>query len=216
MVTYGQRLTAHSCNPAAQLQNLTESFLPFSTCILGQWTCSQISCSGNCTLKGGAHIHTYDEKEYTFHGNCQYLMSKVRKHVSGFKVKFNLLNLPSLVAPFSLINIQMIYFLYKTLSVFITYHNFRPSDVNTGSWCFSIQCKQIRVDKRGTVHSFLKPSPQPASVLLPRALSPDANSGLALGRSFANIKIHWCVDVSPEKWAFLGNYIYMQIALRPR
>ncbi|XP_040264822.1 mucin-5B-like [Bufo bufo] len=46
------------------------------TCILGQWTCSQVSCSGNCTLKGGSHIQTFDEKEYNFHGNCQYLMSK--------------------------------------------------------------------------------------------------------------------------------------------
>ncbi|XP_018420398.1 PREDICTED: mucin-5B-like [Nanorana parkeri] len=47
-----------------------------STCILGQWTCSQIACSGNCTLKGGAHMHTYDGRKYSFHGNCQYLMSK--------------------------------------------------------------------------------------------------------------------------------------------
>ncbi|XP_044125175.1 mucin-5AC-like [Bufo gargarizans] len=46
------------------------------TCMLGQWTCSQVSCSGNCTLKGGSHIQTFDEKEYNFHGNCQYLMSK--------------------------------------------------------------------------------------------------------------------------------------------
>ncbi|XP_056382873.1 mucin-5B-like isoform X2 [Hyla sarda] len=48
------------------------------TCILGQWTCNQVSCSGNCTVKGGCHLQTYDGKEYNFHGNCQYLMSKDR------------------------------------------------------------------------------------------------------------------------------------------
>ncbi|XP_075044669.1 mucin-5B-like [Mixophyes fleayi] len=45
-------------------------------CILGQWICSQVACFGNCTLKGGSHITTFDEKKYTFHGNCQYVMSK--------------------------------------------------------------------------------------------------------------------------------------------
>ncbi|XP_075139471.1 mucin-5B-like, partial [Leptodactylus fuscus] len=46
------------------------------TCLLGQWTCSHVACSGNCTVRGGSHVQTYDEKEYKFHGNCQYLMSK--------------------------------------------------------------------------------------------------------------------------------------------
>ncbi|KAM9302194.1 mucin-5B-like [Gastrophryne carolinensis] len=49
-------------------------------CILGQWTCSQFACSGTCTLKGGSRVHTYDGKKYTFHGDCQYLMSRDTGH----------------------------------------------------------------------------------------------------------------------------------------
>ncbi|XP_069823958.1 mucin-5B-like [Dendropsophus ebraccatus] len=48
------------------------------TCVLGQWMCNQVACSGNCTIKGGCHLHTFDGKDYTFHGNCQYLMAKDR------------------------------------------------------------------------------------------------------------------------------------------
>ncbi|XP_071974252.1 mucin-5B-like [Engystomops pustulosus] len=45
------------------------------TCILGHWICNQVACSGNCTIKGGAHVQTFDEREYSFHGNCQYVIS---------------------------------------------------------------------------------------------------------------------------------------------
>ncbi|XP_053305295.1 mucin-5B-like [Spea bombifrons] len=46
------------------------------TCVMGQWACTQAPCSGSCSLRGGSHIRTYDEKEFTFHGNCQYVVSK--------------------------------------------------------------------------------------------------------------------------------------------
>ncbi|KAM8939211.1 mucin-5B-like [Pelodytes ibericus] len=49
-------------------------------CIFGQWACTQLPCSGNCSLTGGSHISTFDEKEFTFHGNCQYVVSKDTKN----------------------------------------------------------------------------------------------------------------------------------------
>lgn len=45
----------------------------------------------------------------------------------------------------------------------------------------------------------------PSSVLTSKALSSDANSGLALGRIYANIKILEWVAVSVKEWAFLGR-----------
>ncbi|XP_063800258.1 mucin-5B-like [Pseudophryne corroboree] len=67
-----------SCPPAKALTVIKKliSTLSSSICILGQWVCNQVACFGNCTLKGGSHISTFDEKKYTFHGNCQYVMSK--------------------------------------------------------------------------------------------------------------------------------------------
>ncbi|KAE8607137.1 hypothetical protein XENTR_v10011043 [Xenopus tropicalis] len=46
------------------------------TCKFGHWSCTQFACSANCTLRGGSHISTFDAREFTFHGNCMYLMSK--------------------------------------------------------------------------------------------------------------------------------------------
>lgn len=43
----------------------------------------------------------------------------------------------------------------------------------------------------GAVHGVLRTSQHPASILLTRALRSDASSGLALGKSYANIKMPW-------------------------
>uniref|UniRef100_A0ABM5F8L8 Mucin-5B-like isoform X2 n=1 Tax=Pogona vitticeps TaxID=103695 RepID=A0ABM5F8L8_9SAUR len=46
------------------------------TCTGGRWSCISLPCSGNCKIEGGAHITTFDKKEFVFHGNCQYVLAK--------------------------------------------------------------------------------------------------------------------------------------------
>ncbi|XP_059391922.1 mucin-2-like [Carassius carassius] len=45
-------------------------------CKEGNWICTSIPGPGLCAVEEGSHFTTFDGKEFTFHGDCNYVLSK--------------------------------------------------------------------------------------------------------------------------------------------
>ncbi|GCB70678.1 hypothetical protein scyTo_0008639 [Scyliorhinus torazame] len=53
----------------------------YCICIGGIWNCTKNNCPAECSVTGDIYFKTFDERVYTFHATCQYILAK--SHNSG-------------------------------------------------------------------------------------------------------------------------------------
>ncbi|XP_051890116.1 mucin-19-like [Pristis pectinata] len=59
------------------------------TCQGGLWSCTKKSCPKTCQVYGEGHYVTFDDKRFTFEGNCEYVF--VQDHCNGKQGTFRVL-----------------------------------------------------------------------------------------------------------------------------
>lgn len=52
-------------------------FLNHSTCKGRNWACTENECDGVCTIYGEGHYTTFDQRKFSFNGNCNYVFTQV-------------------------------------------------------------------------------------------------------------------------------------------
>ena len=61
-----------------QISTNNASFITFSVCEKGRWTCSQDVCAKTCEIIGYQHIKTFDGFQFTYQGApCEYTLVEV-------------------------------------------------------------------------------------------------------------------------------------------
>lgn len=46
-----------------------------------KWNCTNHECYGACTIYGEGHYITFDEKKFSFNGECSYVFSQVEHNL---------------------------------------------------------------------------------------------------------------------------------------
>lgn len=58
-----------------------------SVCQERKWQCTTNQCHGTCAIYGDGHYMTFDEKQYMFNGDCEYILAQVNIFICFLKVK---------------------------------------------------------------------------------------------------------------------------------
>lgn len=62
----------------------------FSTCVAGQWSCTQVDCSHTCSILRNTHYTTFSGQYLKVNGgSCQYIAAQYQHHSETFRLILN-------------------------------------------------------------------------------------------------------------------------------